>query len=174
MLLSGSLAGAVGGAGAAKPGETNLTGFTASGGAQERAWEKRFDAQINPAEQREWLERMAAEPNQVGSAHDRTNAEFMLEKFREWGWEAEIETFYVLYPTPRTELLELVAPGQFKAQLSEPPVAGDQTSGRTQDALPPYNVYGGDGDVTAELVVRKLRHARRLQGAGPAQNQCKG
>jgi hypothetical protein len=66
--------------------------------AQERALEERFDAQVNWAEQREWLERMASEPNQVGSAHDRTNAEFMLEKLREWGWEAEIETFYVLYP----------------------------------------------------------------------------
>ncbi len=29
---------------------------------------------------------------------------------------------------------------------------GDGTSEKTRDELPPYNVYGADGDVTAELV----------------------
>jgi N-acetylated-alpha-linked acidic dipeptidase len=76
----------------------------------------------------------------------------MLEKFREWGWDAELETFYVLYPTPKKLALELVAPTQFTARLNEPAVDGDRTSGKTQDALPPYHAYGADGDVTAELV----------------------
>jgi hypothetical protein len=36
--------------------------------------------------------------------------------------------------------------------LDEPPIEGDRTSTQTQDELPAYNVYGADGDVTAELV----------------------
>jgi len=44
-----------------------------------------------------------------------------------------------------------VAPTRFTASLTEPPVAGDATSTLT-DGLPPYNVYGADGDVTGELV----------------------
>ena len=36
--------------------------------------------------------------------------------------------------------------------MSEPPIEGDRTSTQTKDELPPYNVYGADGDVTAELV----------------------
>ncbi len=80
------------------------------------------------------------------------NAEFQLQKFREWGWDASIETFSVLYPTPREVAVELVEPGHFVASLTEPPVAGDRTSSKTKDELPAYNVYGADGDVTAELI----------------------
>ena len=152
VLLGGFLAFAWGAAWAADFSGKNLLGFSAGNSAKERALEDQFDNHINPDEQREWLQQMSAEPNQVGSAHDRANAEFMLEKFREWGWDAELETFYVLYPTPKKEVLELVAPNHFVARLFEPPVPGDQTSARTKNALPPYNVYGADGDVTAELV----------------------
>ena len=58
----------------------------------------------------------------------------------------------MLYPTPREEAVELVAPTHFAARLAEPPIAGDATSSKTKDELPAYNVYGADGDVTAELV----------------------
>jgi N-acetylated-alpha-linked acidic dipeptidase len=129
-----------------------LLGFSPQTSERQRALEDKFDAAISAADQRQWLERMSAEPNQVGSTHDRANAEFMLQKFREWGWDAAIETFYVLYPTPRKETLELVAPSNYVARLVEPAVPGDTTSAVTQHALPPYNIYGADGDVTAELV----------------------
>jgi N-acetylated-alpha-linked acidic dipeptidase len=45
-----------------------------------------------------------------------------------------------------------VAPVTYKARLQEPPVEGDRTSDHTAGGLPPYNIYGGDGDVTADLV----------------------
>src|SRR6059036_3148812 len=73
----------------------NMIGFTAANAAQQQALETKFDARLDPADQRAWLERMSAEPNHVGSPHDKANAEFMLEKFREWGWDARIETFEV-------------------------------------------------------------------------------
>src|SRR5207302_325514 len=107
---------------------TAMLGFTPRNAVNQRALEKKFDALLDPAEQRAWLERMSAEPNHVGSTHNKANAEFMLEKFREWGWDAKIETFYVLYPTPKTQALELVAPARFTARLHEPAVAGDRTS----------------------------------------------
>ncbi len=129
-----------------------LLGFKASSSASELAAEKTFDAAVDPAEMRSWLEQMSSEPNQVGSPHDKANAEFMLAKFKEWGWDAHIETFYVLYPTPKSETLELVAPVPFKAKLFEGPIAGDRTSDKTSGGLPPYNAYGADGDVTADLV----------------------
>jgi N-acetylated-alpha-linked acidic dipeptidase len=58
----------------------------------------------------------------------------------------------VLYPTPREVALELVEPTPFKARLSEPAIEGDSTSSQTKDELPPYNVYGADGDVTGQLI----------------------
>jgi len=128
-----------------------LLGFTSEGAASETELERRFDAALDPADQSTWLKSLSAEANHVGSPHDKANAETMEQMLKSWGWDAHIETFYVLYPTPKTESLELVAPTSFTASLHEPPIAGDATSSRT-DGLPPYNVYGADGDVTADLI----------------------
>ena len=128
-----------------------LFGFTAQQASNESSLEQRFDAALNPAELREWLRNLSSAPNQVGSPHDKANAEFVRDRFREWGWQAQIEEFEVLYPTLKAHTLELVAPTHFTASLTEPPVAGDATSG-VAGIMPPYNVYGADGDVTGELV----------------------
>ena len=112
----------------------------------------RLDALLDSAEMSSWMKTMTAEPNQVGSPHDRANAEMVLGMFRQWGWEAHIETFQVLYPTPISETLELVEPTRFKATLTEPPIPGDASSSRTANVLPAYVAYQGDGDVTAPLV----------------------
>ena len=98
------------------------------------------------------MKRLAAEPNQVGSPHDKANAEWVLAQLQSWGWDARIETFQVLYPTPLFESLELAGPAPFKARLDEPPIPGDATSAVKTGALPPYLIYGADGDVTADLV----------------------
>jgi N-acetylated-alpha-linked acidic dipeptidase len=118
-----------------------------------KALEAKFDAQINPAEMGGWLKLLAAEPNHVGSVHDKTNAEWIAAQLKSWGWDARIETFDVLYPTPISVNLELVggAGAPFKATLTEPPVPGDQPT-YTKDALPAYVAFQGDGDVTAALV----------------------
>ncbi len=139
------------GAEPAAPSQAGLLGFTPAHATTQLDLERRFDAQLDPAELRDWLKQMASAPNQVGSPHDKANAEFMLKKFRAWGWDAHIETFEVLYPTPKKVALELLGPQPFTATLHEPPVTGDATSALS-GALPPYNVYGGDGDVTAPLV----------------------
>ena len=131
--------------------DVNMLGFSADHAAQQLSLEQRFDALLDPNDQREWLKDMSSQPNHVGSPHDKANAEFMLAKFRAWGWDARIETFSVLYPTPKQASLQLIAPDAYTARLVEPPVPGDATSA-LDGALPPYNVYGGDGDVTAELV----------------------
>jgi N-acetylated-alpha-linked acidic dipeptidase len=146
-LAAASLLGSV-----AFGGTDGLLGFKAASSAAELGSERAFDAAIDPAELRAWLEQMSSEPNQVGSPHDKANADFILAKFKEWGWDARIETFYVLYPTPKSVSLEMVAPAAYKAKLAEPPVEGDRTSANTAGGLPPYNVYGADGDVTADLI----------------------
>jgi N-acetylated-alpha-linked acidic dipeptidase len=115
--------------------------------------EKSFDAQISPAEMGTWLKRLASEPNQVGSPHDKANAEWVLAQFKSWGWDAHIETFDVLYPTPIHESLELLdGKKPFKATLQEKPIPGDSSSTAKDYALPAYFAYQGDGDVTAPVV----------------------
>jgi N-acetylated-alpha-linked acidic dipeptidase len=131
-------------------GATPLQAQTAP--ASQAEVERQFDAALSGAEMAGWMKTMAAEPNHVGSPHDRANAEMVLGQFREWGWDAHIETFEVLYPTPISQTVELIGPEPFKATLTEPPVQGDDSSARTRDALPAYVAYQGDGEVTAPLV----------------------
>lgn len=137
--------------GAREAAAAGMLGFSTQRAGQQRALEQRFDALLDPNDQRDWLKQLAAEPNHVGSPHDKANAEFMLARYLEWGWDARIERFDVLYPTPKKISLALLAPVNYKARLHEDSVAGDATSAR-EGELPPYNVYGGDGDVTAPLV----------------------
>ena len=149
-VLLGALMSALACAGPAEV-RDGLEGFSARGAADQEQLERRFDSLISPDDLRAWMQEMSSAPNHVGSAHDRANAEYILKNFRDWGWDASIEEFSVLYPTPREEMVELLAP-RFAARLREPPVAGDSVADQMGGALPPYNVYGGDGDVTAELV----------------------
>jgi len=128
-----------------------LFGFSAADSATQQTLEQRFDAALNPSDLDAWLKNMASEANHVGAPHDKANAEFTRDQFQQWGWDAKIEVFYPLYPTLKSHTLEMVAPTKFVAALKEPSVEGDATSTRT-DGMGPYNVYGGDGDVTGELV----------------------
>lgn len=114
--------------------------------------EAQFDASVSSADQMAWLKDMASAPNHVGSVHDKANAEFILARFKEWGWDAKIEQFDVLYPTPLSTTVEIVGPRAAKLGGQEPMIAEDATSGNLKDALPPYVAFQGDGDVTAPVV----------------------
>ena len=129
-----------------------LLGFTDASSATERALEARFDADLSPLEIRARLKSMASAPNQVGSPHDKANADFVLAQFKAWGWDAHIEEFEVLDPTPKSHTLELLGAEPFKSSLTEPGIAGDTSSLSPGDALPAWLAYGGDGDVTSDLV----------------------
>ena len=37
--------------------------------------------------------RLSARPHHLGSAYGKDNAEWILARFKEWGWNAEIERF---------------------------------------------------------------------------------
>jgi N-acetylated-alpha-linked acidic dipeptidase len=117
-----------------------------------REVEGRFLAIPRPDNMREAMRRLSARPHHVGSAYGRENAEWLLARFREWGWEARIETFDVLFPTPKERLVEMVAPTRFRLALEEPAVPVDPTSGQKAEQLPTYNAYSIDGDVTGPLV----------------------
>ena len=106
----------------------------------DRALEQRFDAAIDPAEMGGWMKTMTAQPIHVGSPGTKANAELTLAQFKAWGWDAKIETYWVLYPTPKEALLEMVGgPGApFRATLTEAPVPGDATSARQEGVLPAY------------------------------------
>jgi N-acetylated-alpha-linked acidic dipeptidase len=134
------------------PAPETLRGFSTESSRIERDWEAKFRAIPDPARMRNAMERLSARPHHVGSPYDRTNAEWLRDQFRSYGWQAEIENFDVLFPTPKERVVELVAPTTFKAKLMEPTVPGDPTSVQHDEQLPTYNAYSIDGDVTGPLV----------------------
>jgi N-acetylated-alpha-linked acidic dipeptidase len=115
-------------------------------------WDAKFRALPDPAAIRETMRRMSARPHHVGSPFDKENAEWLLAQFASFGWDAQMETFDVLFPTPTTRLVEMTAPTPFTAKLEEPPVGADPTSNQKDEQLPTYNAYSVDGDVTGPLV----------------------
>jgi len=129
-----------------------LAGYSATSSRTQRDWETKFRAIPAPANLRDYMQRLSARPHHVGSAYDKDNAEWMLSKFKEWGLDAHIENFDVLFPTPKERVVELVEPSRFQAKLQEPPVSVDPTSNQQSEQLPTYNAYSIDGDVTAPLV----------------------
>jgi len=120
--------------------------------SEKPGWETTFRTIPAPERIGEYVRRLAARPHHVGSAYNRDNAEWLVATFKQWGLDAQIETFQVLLPTPKERSVELVEPKKFRAIMQEPAFSVDPTSGQHNEQLPTYNAYSIDGDVTAPLV----------------------
>jgi N-acetylated-alpha-linked acidic dipeptidase len=134
------------------PADTPLRGFFPQSVQTQRDLESRFRAMPDGARMKEAMRRLSARPHHVGSPYDKDNAEWILSQFKSYGWDAHIENFDVLFPTPVDRVVELVAPTTFKASLQETALPGDPTSNQQSEQLPSYNAYSVDGDVTGPLV----------------------
>ena len=134
------------------PADTPLRGFFPQSVQAERDLEARFKTMPDPGRMREAMRRLSARPHHVGSAYDRDNAEWILGQFKSYGWDAHIENFDVLFPTPIERVVEMVSPTAYKASLQELALPEDPTSNQQKEQLPSYNAYSIDGDVTGLLV----------------------
>jgi N-acetylated-alpha-linked acidic dipeptidase len=132
--------------------QKTISGFTRESAETQRAAEEKFDSYLKQTNLDQWMKRLAARPHHLGSAYGKENAEYMRDLFKSWGYDAKIETYKVLFPTPKVRIVELVSPGKFKAKLSEPGLKEDGTSNQLKEQLPTYNAWSADGDVTGELV----------------------
>ncbi|HEX4374497.1 MAG TPA: PA domain-containing protein, partial [Puia sp.] len=129
-----------------------LTGFSEASSVKQLNAEKQFDGYLDTADIDHFIKEMSSHPHHVGSPGDKAVSEFIYNKYKSWGFDVNIETFYVLFPTPKFRLLEMTGPKPFKASLMEPALSEDATSNQTKEQLPPFNCYSPDGDVTGELV----------------------
>ncbi|HEY5773147.1 MAG TPA: M28 family peptidase, partial [Chitinophagaceae bacterium] len=129
-----------------------IMGFNEANAKSQLDWEKQYDAQLNARNLDTWMQFLTSHPHHVGSVQGKANADYMVNLFRSWGYQTEIAEYHVLFPTPKTRVLELLGSKPYKAKLEEPALKEDKTSGQKSEQLPPYNAYSADGDVTAELV----------------------
>jgi N-acetylated-alpha-linked acidic dipeptidase len=136
----------------AQVGNSAVMGFSAEGARDQKSLEAKFDSYLKAENLRAWMKRLSARPHHVGSPYGKANAEFMAAQFKAWGFETEIERFDVLFPTPKTRIVEMTAPVKFRARLNEPAIGQDPTTAQQAEQLPTYNAYSIDGDVAAPLV----------------------
>lgn len=130
----------------------NLMGFSQGAGDVQRSLEAKFDSYLNPDNQRQWMKRLSARPHFLGSPYNKENAEFIAAQFKSWGYQTTIEEFDVLFPSPKTRIVQMTAPTRYTLKLNEPPLKEDSTSTQQREQLPTYNAYSIDGDVTGPLV----------------------
>ncbi len=130
----------------------SILGYDETSSAVQREIEARLDASIDAQEMDGWLRRMSATPHHVGSLAGKENAEFIAELFEAWGYDVEIAEYEILLPTPKIREIELLAPTQFSASLTEDSIAEDASTSVRDNLLPPYNAFSIDGEVEGELV----------------------
>jgi N-acetylated-alpha-linked acidic dipeptidase len=128
-----------------------VRGFLEKDAPAEQKWEQQAQQLPDAVNLRRYLNYMAAEPHNAGSARSKAVAEYLLKRLKEWGLDAHIEAFEALMPYPTVRQVELVGPEHYTAKLKEPMVPLDPTSGQSGQ-LPTFNAYGATGDVTAEVV----------------------
>ncbi len=132
--------------------QENIDGFTTQNSKKQYALESQFDKKLSKDDLDTWMQRLAAQPHYTGSDYDHKNAEWILKQFKSWGYDAEISEYQILFPYPKTRVLELTAPTTYKAKLEAVPVEGDKYTAQKDLLLPSYNAFSRDGDVQAELV----------------------
>src|ERR1700756_3542733 len=103
--------------------QKKLLGF--SDANKQLDWEKTFDAQMNAQDLDTWMKYLTSHPHHVGSPQDKANADYLANLYKQWGYQTEIAEYQVLFPTPKTRVLELLGSKPFKAKLQEPILAAD-------------------------------------------------
>ena len=136
---------------AAQTDRAAIRGFTSDSAKAQRELEAKMASIPRAANVREYIRVMSEEPHHTGSKAGLEVAQYVLDKFRTWGLDAEFHKFEGLMPTPRERHLELLAPESYVAKLKEPALPEDKDSS-DEGQLPSYNAYSPDGDVTGQIV----------------------
>jgi N-acetylated-alpha-linked acidic dipeptidase len=135
-----------------------IYGFTTRSAAQQRSLENRFLLLPSPDKARATHAFLTAEPHVAGTPRDRVLAEWIRDRWREYGLgQVEIVEHEVLLPYPLEVQIGMTRPlatdsaaDTWRASTREDPVAGDPFSAR--DIGPAYHAYSASGDITAPVV----------------------
>src|SRR4029077_15314583 len=122
--------------------EQPLLGYSAESSRAERQWEEKMRAIPSPENLRSYMQRLAAHPHNVGSTHDKENAEWIAAKFKEFGLDTHIEQFDVLFQRPKGRVGELVdGVRTVVSSLQRPSIPQDPAANQQSEQLPTYNAY---------------------------------
>src|SRR5436853_834556 len=135
---------------AAQRAVSNIYGFSSPSAIEERSFERRFLALPSAERLRDAHQFLTAEPHVAGTPRDRVLAEWVRDRWREYGLEQlEIVEHEVLLPYA-TDVTVDMPERRWQASLKEDAVAGDPFSAREVGVA--YHAYSASGEVTAPVV----------------------
>src|SRR5882762_10233366 len=109
--------------------QSGMYGFSARSAIAERSLEAKFLALPSSEKAREAHAYLTAEPHVAGTPRDRALADWVRDRWREYGLDdVQITEHEVLLPYATDVTVEMVAPKKFRASLREEPVDGDPFS----------------------------------------------
>lgn len=128
-----------------------ISGFTSGNANYQQELEVNFDKNLNASNIGNTIKELSAFPHELGSPGSKAVANNIYNRLKSYGFDVKMEMYTVLFPTPKTRVMEMSAPKLYKALLREQPLKEDVTS-LQPGQLPTYNAWSADGDVTGELV----------------------
>src|SRR5438270_13907478 len=99
---------------------TSISGFINATAQPQLSVEKQFDQHLSAADIGNTIKQLSSRPHHIGSAGGKAVADTIYNRFKSYGWDVRIDTYHVLFPTPKTRLLEMTAPTTYNAILKEP------------------------------------------------------
>lgn len=128
-----------------------LRGFTPASSISQKKYEEAFKQLASPEICRRELRRLTEEPHLAGTENSYRIAQYLYNKYQEYGLDAQIYEYEVYLPYPIEVRVEMIAPTQYLAIGKEESWEWDKDTYDT-NIVAGYNAYSPDGDVTADLV----------------------
>lgn len=144
-------------AGAASAGdvpEPIPTGFSFATWEWQRAIEEKLKAGVEPARCGEHLQFLTDKPHVAGTVGNFRVSQYIYDRFREYGLEAEFTEYEVLLAYPEEIRVEIVAPEPVRLANPEPVSPLDPHTDVRDDFLArvPWNAYAASADIEAPVV----------------------
>lgn len=132
--------------------ERRIKGFTPMSSKIERQIERELKSLPEPDNCKKYSRYLTEEPHMAGTKENYRLAEYVRDKFKEFGLEeVELVEYKVLLSYPRKIAVEMVEPKHYKASLREEGYFRDKDSYDSRVSIG-FNAYSASGEVTAPLV----------------------
>ena len=130
---------------------STLRGFTPQNSISQKKYEEAFKRLTSPEMCRRELRYLTEEPHLAGTENSYKIAQYLYNKYQEYGLDAQIYEYEVYLPYPIEVRVEMIAPTHYLAVGKEESWEWDKDSYET-NIVAGYNAYSPDGDVTADLI----------------------
>ncbi|MEX2116832.1 MAG: M28 family peptidase [Bacteroidota bacterium] len=125
--------------------DKGIQGFLPDRTPSQRAHESVVLSNVSERNAEQFLFDLTKEPHHAGSPGGRRVAEYVQERFKEFGFDSKLSEYYVLLPYPRRVNVSILDPIEKELSIKE------ETEFHP-DALIPFNSYSPSGDVTSTVV----------------------